>query len=470
MFENFIGRDDFRQGVRNYMDEFQYGTATADDFIRHLAAASTGQSEGIVIAAFNSFLEQPGLPLVEITRQCDDESLSIHLEQSRYFPLGSTGDSDQQWDIPVCLRLGYADENIKTCLLLTEKEQTFKLPQACPDWIAPNADSAGYYRFSMGQDDWTTLLANSDRQNTNEMMAMLGSLTGAFNSGDLDVATLMSIAPQLIASPDWQVATAPIEHMNFMYEQMASEGQKQVLQLRFADYYSGKLNETGLEPSNDRDQARLQAALVDFLAKTAKQPKLRAELVGMARAYSGYETDNSIHPDAANPIIVGTALVVAVDELGNDFVDHLYQLAISSTDAVVRGRTLEAIGSTKNPVKAAEIRELVLSPELRDNEIFSILFPQVLMPETRDATWMWFQQNIDRILPRIPEDSWGRMTFVGSAFCNTEKRAEVQTFFAERINNLTGGPRNLAQTLEGIDLCAAKVQQHKTEMDVWLGQ
>jgi alanyl aminopeptidase len=470
MFENFIGRDDFRQGVRNYMDEFQYGTATADDFIRHLAAASTGQTERIVVAAFNSFLEQPGLPLVEIASQCDDENLSIHLEQSRYFPLGSTGNSDQQWDIPVCLRLGYADQDIRTCLLLTDEQQTYELPQACPDWIVPNADSAGYYRFSMGQDDWTTLLANSDRQNTNEMMAMLGSLTGAFNSGDLDVATLMSIAPQLIASPDWQVATAPIEHMNFMYEQMASEGQKQALQLRFTDYYSGKLSDTGLESSNDRDRARLQTALVDFLAKTAKQPELRAELVGMARAYSGYETDNKIHPDAANPIIVGTALVVAVDELGNDFVDHLYQLAIGSTDAVVRGRALEAIGSTKNPVKAAEIRELVLSPELRDNEIFSILFPQVLMPETRDATWLWFQQNIDRILPRIPEDSWGRMTFVGSAFCNTEKRAEVQAFFAERINNLTGGPRSLAQTLEGIDLCAAKVQQHKTEMDVWLGQ
>ena len=224
------------------------------------------------------------------------------------------------------------------------------------------------------------------------------------------------------------------------------------------------------QSSNNRDQARLQTELVDFLAKTAKHPELRTELVSMARAYSGYETDNRIHPEAANPIIVGTALVVAVDELGDDFVDHLYQLAVGSTDAVVRGRALDAIGSTRNPLKAAEIRELVLSPELRDNEIFSILFPQVLMPETRDATWSWFQQNIDRILPRIPEESWGRMTFVGSAFCNTEKQAEVQAFFAERIDTMTGGPRSLAQTLEGIELCVAKVRKHKTEMDAWLGQ
>ncbi len=154
------------------------------------------------------------------------------------------------------------------------------------------------------------------------------------------------------------------------------------------------------------------------MAKTAKQPELRTELVKMAKAWSGYGTDNQLHPDAANPIIVGTALVVAVDELGPDFVDHLYQLAVGSTDAVVRGWLLDAIGNTKDPVKSAEIRELVFSPELRDNEIYSILFPQVLMPETRDATWLWFQQNMDRILSRIPEEPWGRMTLVGREFCN----------------------------------------------------
>ncbi len=121
MFEQFIGRDDFRQGVRNYMEEFQYGTATADDFIRHLGAASTDQPGEVVVTAFNSFLEQAGLPLLEITSLCDNGDFSIHLEQSRFFPLGSSGNDDQQWNLPVCLRLGYADEDVSTCLLLTEQ-------------------------------------------------------------------------------------------------------------------------------------------------------------------------------------------------------------------------------------------------------------------------------------------------------------------------------------------------------------
>ena len=470
MFESFLGRDDFREGVRSYMQDFEYGTATADDFIHHLAEASSEQPSWLVISAFNSFLEQAGLPLVEVDSSCDAHNLSIHLKQSRFFPVGSTGKQDQLWQIPVCLRLGYADDEVKTCLLLSEREQTYELPQACPDWIVPNADSAGYYRFSLGKEDWKNLLANSDRQNTNEMMAATGSLAGAFNAGRVDVATLMSVAPQFIASGDWQGATAPIEQMNFMYEKMASAGQKEELEKRFADYYSGKLDSTGLESTDDIDRARLQEALVAFMAKTARQPELRAALVGMAKAYSGYGTDSRVHPGAANPIIVGTALVVAVDELGPGFVDHLLGLVETSTDAVFRGRALDAIGSTRDPDKAAEVRELVFSPQLRDNEIFNILYPQAAMPETRDATWAWFRKNIDRLQKRIPEDNWGRLTFFGKAYCDTEKRSEVEAYFAARIDNLTGGPRNLAQTLEGIDLCVAKVRQHKPEMDAWLGQ
>jgi alanyl aminopeptidase len=470
MFENLLGREDFRQGVRNYMDEFQYGTATADDFIRHLAAASTEQSKELVIASFNSFLEQPGLPLVEVTSECSNTDVSVTLKQSRYFPLGSRGERTQQWKIPVCLRTGSSDASAKTCLMLTEEEQRFELPQACPEWIMPNADSAGYYRFAMGQQDWNNLLANSGKQNSEELMAMLGSLTGAFNSGDLDVATLMAIAPQLIANPGWQVATAPIEHMKFMYSRMADERQKRVLEKRFAGMYSEKLEETGLSATDDREKAQLQGALVEFMAKTAKHPALRTELVTMARAYSGFGTDNRLHPKRANPIIIGTALGVAVDELGDPFVDHLLQLGLNSTNAVVRGRMLTAAGNTKNPAKAAEVRNLVLSPELRNNEIWNILLPQTFMPETRDATWSWIQQNLDGVLARMPEPSWGRIASIGRTFCDVNNKDEVEAYFADRIDSLTGGPRNLAQALERVDLCIAKVERHRADMDAWLGQ
>ena len=90
--------------------------------------------------------------------------------------------------------------------------------------------------------------------------------------------------------------------------------------------------------------------------------------------------------------------------------------------------------------------------------------------ETRDATWEWFEQNIDKILERVPEARWGQMTTIGSAFCGAEKKKEIDDFFVGRIDEMAGGPRNLAKTLEGIDLCIAKAQHHQAEMEAWLGQ
>ena len=53
------------------------------------------------------------------------------------------------------------------------------------------------------------------------------------------------------------------------------------------------------------------------------------------------------------------------------------------------------------------------------------------------------------------------MPFVASAFCDEHHRHDAAEFFEGRSTKYGGGPRNLAQTLESIDLCVAykKAQQ-----------
>ena len=53
------------------------------------------------------------------------------------------------------------------------------------------------------------------------------------------------------------------------------------------------------------------------------------------------------------------------------------------------------------------------------------------------------------------------MPFVAKASCDEQSRHDVAEFFEGRSTKYVGGPRNLSQTLEGIDLCVAykKTQQ-----------
>ena len=66
MIEDWIGPDNFRNGMRAYMKAHQYSNTTSADLWAALGAAS-GKNVADVAAGFT---DQPGIPLVHVTRHC----------------------------------------------------------------------------------------------------------------------------------------------------------------------------------------------------------------------------------------------------------------------------------------------------------------------------------------------------------------------------------------------------------------
>ena len=133
MFENYVGEEAFRAGVRLHMERFAHSVADADQFVESLAQ---GSGQRGIVESFRSFIDQPGVPVVEARLQCAaDTAPRIELRQRRYAPLGSTIDADgQQWQIPVCIAYDTVDAPGRVCTLLTERAATLALvPGAAND-------------------------------------------------------------------------------------------------------------------------------------------------------------------------------------------------------------------------------------------------------------------------------------------------------------------------------------------------
>lgn len=105
MFERWVGPETFQRGVHEYLAQHRFGSATADDF---LGAVSRVAGKDVKIP-FHTFLDQPGVPFLEAEVRCDGAP-RLHLKQSRYLPLGSTGDAAKTWQIPVCARYQVGQE------------------------------------------------------------------------------------------------------------------------------------------------------------------------------------------------------------------------------------------------------------------------------------------------------------------------------------------------------------------------
>src|SRR5690606_11218258 len=100
-----------------------------------------------------------GTPLVDLDWQCNEGTGSITIEQSRYLPLGSEGNPDQRWVLPLCLAYDVNGERQTHCTIVDQPQARIELPgKVCPSAIVPNADAAGYYRWSMSSDKWRSLL------------------------------------------------------------------------------------------------------------------------------------------------------------------------------------------------------------------------------------------------------------------------------------------------------------------------
>ena len=453
MFESWLGEEAFRKGVQLHLRRFANGVADVNDFLQSLAE---GAGRPDVIDAFKSFLFQPGVPIVSTTLSCGNAKATVAQAQARYLPLGSTGERNRTWRIPVCLAYDTGNGRARVCNLLTEQQATVALAgDHCPAWLMPNADATGYYRFTLDAKGWSALFDHFDALDDREALALLGSLSAAYHSGDTSTETMVRAFREFAPSPKREVATMPLDELSTMHDRLAaSDAARRGVESFVRALYGPRLAALGLEarPGESTDATLLRPTLVDALADLGHDEALRATLKEKALAYLD---GDSLDPSAIDPALVGIALRIAVAEEDADFARRLLDRVLASRDAIFRQRVLGALAASPDPAVGAMMRDLIPDPRLRDNEAIMIVFTQAGTKEQRAALWDWTKAHLDQLLPRIPTWRKGAVVNVGADFCSDERAAELESFFKDKVEDLEGGPRELAQTLEQIHLCAA---------------
>jgi alanyl aminopeptidase len=470
MFERWADPEVWRKGLHAYLESHRFGNATADDFLaaenaatrdgRSPASPEPGQNTTDVKTAFHTFLDAPGVPIVEVSTSCSGKQAKVHLVQSRYLPLGSSGDAKRLWQLPVCIRAeGLASP---ACTLLTQPEGDVTLEtKQCPGWVFPNADAAGYYRFALAPRDLTDLRNKGLVALTVREKASLGSnIQAAYARGTMSFEQAVVAVSPLAKEPDPTVAGAPMPFLSQARDWVFSDLKVRGKVEAYARELYGKVGRTlsWEGKSGESDEVRtLRAGVLGFLATTGQDRAVRAEAMRRGLEYIGFGKDGAIHPEAVDPNLAGIALGITGEEADKATWDAMKALLMRSVDETVRGRLLYGLSSAKRPELATAALKLVLDPALRDNEVLVPLSIALGDPERRDATWEWMKENYDAIRARLPMHHGGvALVGAGGVYCDEAHARDIDAFFKTRIADIEGGPRVLASTLEGVRLCVAK--------------
>ena len=467
MFESWIGRPAFQRGIRNYLVAHRDGNATGDDLLRALSLAA----ERDVATPFSTFLTQPGVPLVDVALSCEGTP-HLTLTQSRYLPVGSSGDADRRWQIPVCLRHGAGRLPPQDlCVLLTEQTQDVPL-DACPEYVHPNAQGAGYYRWTLPAEQLARLGAVLRLLPTNERLSYADALMASFDAGAPGGDLILDGLVGLLDDPHHAVAAAPLELLEWVGDHALAEGDQARYQRRLQRALARQVRELGWSPRRREDErTRLRrSAVLRFAAEVAETPRVRREAAALGRRYANLEGEgfaaDVVQPDLATLVL---RVAVAEDEDGAIF-DALLGRLPGTSDGMDRGRILNALAATDDPSRAAQLRALLLGGTLRVNERVRPLWAQLSRPETHDAAWAWLEANFARYVEALPAPVAGELPGLSAEECSAEAAARVEALYGPRVAELPGGPRNLAAALESIRVCAAEVEAQRAAVAEWVSR
>jgi alanyl aminopeptidase len=448
MFEAWVGPEALREGIRAYVKNHAHGSATTEDLLSALDAAS-GKPVG---TAMKTFLDQPGTPSLHVQLVCEDKQKPVlSVSQKRWKPAGSAAAEAQPWQVPACFRYQDGSKSAVHCELVTAPTQAIELPATkCPKWVYPNANESGYYRWTMSPEAVQDLATKNRAQLSLEERVGLQNNIGA-------MFTAEQLLPNVYLQSMAEFAKEPNRTL-FMNSVYAMEG-------------AGRFVPEALKPKWQKKMAGLtgpRLKKVGYQVK-AKEPNenglMRASLIG---SHWELSADAKTRDDAAKitatflkdmktvPGDIASAVLSVTAKQGSADLWLSYKMALEQApNPAARNAVIRGLGSFMDADLQRKSLALFLDGSVRAQDMWSLIGPSFDDDATFAVTWDWFTKNYPKIVEILGEKSAIRLPNVGSGFCSEEGKKQVQDFFAS-VPQMDGQQRNLANTIEGIEQCTRR--------------
>jgi hypothetical protein len=445
MFATYMGREQFRDGVRRYIAAHRHGTATSDDFFTALSQAG---GDARLVPALRSFVEQQGVPLLGFQR--DGDHLTV--VQTRYAPLGVTA-PETQWVMPVCVRRGYDRE----CKMLDGRSTTFDVTGTDP--FVPNAWGTGYYRFELAARQWDALIGNARNLTAGEALSVGDSLYASILAGRGTVTELARLSENLRKHPDSRAAFAADAELSKLVRMGLVDSTGREGWVRFRQrLYGSLLGRYGFDPragayaADSATRMQWRNAMLASLLGTPRGATMRRQLEEAATRYLAGDRG------ALDEAWIDHGFDLYIYGGGEPAARELVKRALESEDPVFRPAALVAASRSAKPAIAAWLLAID-DPRLRASERLDILDGVMARSGTRGLGYDWIVKNIDMLLAGSDGPFFaGRIANSLGQFCSLDRSEQIARDLRPRFAG-TAAQLQLERSIEQVHNCGVLLNQ-----------
>ncbi len=434
MLAAYLGEDLFRQGIYDYLAQYQFDAASSEQFWDAIA-----ESTGVPVSRFaETWIYQPGYPLVDVTLRGD----SLQLSQRRFSY--SDNVSESLWIIPVDVTFYLESGETRTIqVVLDQNIQEILAPEGMVTYKL-NTGLTGFYRVNYPRENWQRLgkMLRDKRLSNIDSLNVLNDFFALVKAGVYSVEEYLGFIDECCWGENRYLPLTDIaKNLSQIY--LVDETKRAGISRLGAPIFERVLEAIGYQPDEDEPllTTELRAALL-----------VAAFLLG-SNAVAGFGNaqfqllvdDEFVHPDILTPVMKIGAVVHP------DAQSWLVQRALDENlSEAERIMALEALGHLRTEKELRNALAFNLDEIPRSFKHY-MLAAAAQNPSALDWMWRWFREHLCEI-EKFPLHVVEMLIVQLIPLCGLGHRNEVHAQLQDFVSRYPTAADSVTMALELLDV------------------
>ena len=457
MLRRWLGDADFAKGLHAYFEKHQYSNTIG----RHLWDA-LGQASGRDVAAFmDSWLEQPGYPVLTVKVEND----VLKISQKQFF-IGEHEDENRLWVVPLNSNWKGLPDTLETesieipgyAALLAENKGALRL----------NTENTAHYITDYQGDLLDAVLAELETLDNTSKLQIVQERRLLAEAGHISYADLLPVLDKLAKEESYLVVSAVSQVISalerFIDEGTEAEKAFNSLVAKLARHNYDRLGFEAKDGESDEDELVRQLAVSMMIRSNDAESTQVASQIFAA------------HKENLAGLPAAIRAQVLINEMKHyetkDLVATYLDLYTHATDAVFKRQLAAALAYSTD---ADNIQTLIRSWKdkfvVKPQDLSSWYLQFLGHQTTQETVWVWARENWDWIKAALGGDmSFDSFVIFPSHIFKTEERlAEYKEFFEPQLSDLALS-RNIRMGIKDIAARVDLIKREKAAVEAVVAQ
>jgi len=442
MVEDWIGPDAFRDGMRAYMKAHAYHNATSADLWAALGKAAGRDVAGVA----TTFTEQPGIPLVHVSRSCDGGRGQITLTQDR-FTIHDPHPKAETWKIPVTIGVpGAAPAHV----LLGAGPAVLPLA-SCGAAAKANLGEDGYYRTQYDDASLRALAPIFGTFEAADRANLLGDQFALFVANRAPLADWLNLLPGLAQEKNIAVWDDTLVHLHRLYDTLSGSALRDKFDTYAVRLIKPEFGRLGWDakPGESFLDSLLRPDLIAALGRYGDQ-----DVVAEAgRRFQAFLKD----PAALAPALREPVLDIVGHHADQATYDSLKALGVKATSTEEKLRYFSAMASASDPALIKQTVAFADAGEVPNGRVAIFLSSASRTSGSPDLLYSLVVPQEAQLSKRIPSDGFSPSVLMAAATGSSDP-ATAQSLLAAKSSSASAGSRIWAARVAGMIETAAELR------------